>query len=193
MTTTTATPGLLRNGLTTLNTRGHKLGLQIFLVVVLAHWAEHIAQAIQIWVLGWPVPKARGVLGEAFPWLVKSEALHYGYAFIMLVALIALRGGFTGAARTWWNIALVIQIWHHFEHLLLLIQAQSGWHLAGKPVPTSILQLFFPRVELHLFYNTVVFIPMVVAMILHRRPPVAAPATGRHAQAPACNCAYAGA
>lgn len=189
MTATTATPGRFRGGLTTLNTSGHKLGLQIFLVIVLAHWAEHIAQAIQIWVLGWPVPKARGVLGEWFPWLVKSEALHYGYAFIMLVALIALRGGFTGTARTWWNVALVIQIWHHFEHLLLLIQAHSGWHLAGKPVPTSILQLAFPRVELHLFYNTVVFIPMVIAMILHRRP--TAPATGR---APRCNCAvYAGA
>ena len=191
MTTATATPGRLRNGLTTLNASGHKLGLQIFLVIVLAHWAEHIVQAIQIWVLGWPVPKSRGVLGEAFPWLVKSEALHYGYALIMLVALIALRSGFTGAARTWWNVALVIQIWHHFEHLLLLIQAQSGWHLAGKPVPTSILQLVFPRVELHLFYNSVVFVPMVIAMILHRRPPAPAPSVDR--RTPKCNCAYAGA
>ena len=191
MTTTQPIPGRLRSGLVTLNTRGHKLGLGIFLVIVLAHWAEHIAQAIQIWALGWPVPKARGVLGAAFPWLVKSEALHYGYALIMLVALIALRGGFTGASRTWWNIALGIQVWHHFEHLLLLIQAHSSWHLAGRAVPTSILQLAFPRVELHLFYNSVVFIPMVVAMILHRRP--TAPAT--HRRTPACNCAtaYAGA
>ncbi len=189
MTTTTVTPGRLRGGLTTLNTRGHKVGLQIFLVIVLAHWAEHIAQAIQIWVLGWPVPKSRGVLGEAFPWLVKSEALHYGYALVMLIALVVLRRGFTGTSRTWWNIALVIQIWHHFEHLLLLIQAQSGFHFAGKPVPTSIIQLLVPRVELHLFYNTVVFIPMVVAMILHRRP--TAPASKRPAAA--CTCAYASA
>ena len=36
--------------------------------------------------------------------------------------------------------------------------------LFGAKVPTSILQLVFPRVELHLFYNVVVFIPMVIAM-----------------------------
>ena len=31
------------------------------MLVVLGHWAEHIAQAWQIWVLHWPVPKAKGV------------------------------------------------------------------------------------------------------------------------------------
>jgi hypothetical protein len=50
-------------------------------------------------------------------------------------------------------------------------------------VPTSIIQLFVPRVELHLFYNTVVFIPMVVAMLLHRRP------LARSYAAPMCTCA----
>jgi len=39
-------------------------------VIVLARWAEHVVQAIQIWVLGWPVPESRGVLGGWFPWLV---------------------------------------------------------------------------------------------------------------------------
>jgi hypothetical protein len=32
------------------------------------------------------------------------------------------------------------------------------------------LQLFFPRVELHLFYNSIVFIPMVIAMYYHMFP-----------------------
>jgi hypothetical protein len=32
------------------------------------------------------------------------------------------------------------------------------------------LQLVFPRVELHLFYNSVVFIPMVIAMYYHLFP-----------------------
>ncbi|WP_157251199.1 hypothetical protein [Nonomuraea typhae] len=154
----------------TLNGRLHRPALNVFLIVVLAHWAEHIVQAVQIWVLGWPTPQARGVLGQFFPWLVTSEALHYGYALVMLAALWVLRKGFTGRARVWWNVALGVQIWHHVEHLLLLVQAQSGWFLAGRPMQTSVLQLVFPRVELHLFYNTVVFIPMVVAMILHARP-----------------------
>jgi hypothetical protein len=153
-----------------LNGRHHRLGLNVFLVIVVAHWAEHLAQAVQVYVLGWPLPEARGVLGEFFPWLVTSEWLHYGYALLMLAALIALRKGFTGRSRTWWNISLGIQVWHHLEHLLLLLQAVAGTNLLGRPAPTSLLQLAFPRLELHLFYNAVVFAPMVVAMILHRRP-----------------------
>lgn len=162
--------GVGSGGLTALNTRRHKAALGIFMVIVIAHWAEHVVQAIQIWVLGWPVPKARGLLGEPFPWLIKSEWLHYGYALLMLFGLILLRPGFTGRSRTWWNIALIIQIWHHFEHLLLVIQATTHSYLDGRAVPTSILQLFFPRVQLHLVYNALVTAPMVVAVLLHRRP-----------------------
>lgn len=153
-----------------LNTRHHRAALNIFLAVVVAHWAEHLVQAYQIWVLGWPRPQARGVLGEFYPWLVTSETLHYGYAIVMLVFLFLLRPGFVGRARTWWTIALVIQFWHHIEHLLLLIQASTGQPFFGKAVPTSILQLYFPRVELHLFYNSIVFVPMVIGMYFHLRP-----------------------
>jgi hypothetical protein len=165
-----------------LNGRHHRASLNVFLVIVLAHWAEHLVQAYQIWVLNWPRPKARGVLGEWYPWLVTSEWLHYGYAIVMLIFLFLLRPGFVGRARTWWTVALAIQFWHHIEHLLLLIQAQAGHNLFGKPVPTSILQLAFLRVELHLFYNSIVFIPMVIAVILHLRPNQA------EQQAMACSC-----
>jgi hypothetical protein len=154
----------------TLNSRHHKVALGAFLVIVLAHWAEHIVQAVQIYFLDWPLPQARGVLGLPFPWLVTSEWMHYGYALVMLIGFLLLRRGFTGRSRIWWNIALGIQAWHHLEHLLLLVQALTGDNLLGRPVPTSIIQLLIPRVELHLFYNAIVFTPMVVAMLLHRRP-----------------------
>jgi hypothetical protein len=160
--------GLMR----TLNTVGHKPAVYAFLVIVLAHWAEHLTQAVQIYLLGWPRPQAGGVLGLWIPWLVTSEWLHYGYAIVMLAGFWLLRHGFTGRARTWWTVALGIQIWHHFEHLLLLVQAVTGANLLGKKVPTSIAQLVFPRVELHLFYNAIVFVPMVVAMVYHLRPTV---------------------
>ena len=39
----------------------------------------------------------------------------------------------------------------------------------GSPVPISILQMWIPRVELHLFYS-VVFIPMVLGMYYHMFP-----------------------
>ncbi|WP_370943951.1 hypothetical protein AB5J62_33260 [Amycolatopsis sp. cg5] len=155
--------------ITALNTKYHKPALALFAFVVLAHWAEHLAQAFQIYALGWKIPDARGVLGLPFPWLIKSEWMHYGYAIIMLVLLWMLRSGFDGRSRQWWNLALGIQFWHHIEHLLLLIQAQTGWRLGGGAAPSSIIQLFVPRVELHLFYNTIVTIPMIIAMVVHRR------------------------
>lgn len=153
-----------------MNGAGHRLTLGVFMFIVLAHWAEHLVQAAQIWAFNQPRPQARGVLGQFYPWLVSSELLHYGYAIVMLIGLFALRDGFVGRARTWWTVALAIQFWHHIEHLLLLIQAQTHNYLFGAAVPTSILQYFYPRVELHLFYNTVVFVPMVVAMYFHLRP-----------------------
>jgi hypothetical protein len=166
-----------------INTRYHRTAVNVFMIIVLAHWAEHVAQAYQVWVLDRPRPAARGVLGQIFPWLVTSEWLHYGYAIVMLAGLILLRPGFVGRARTWWTVALVIQFWHHIEHLLLLIQAQAHTVFFGAAVPTSVAQLVVPRVELHLFYNSIVFIPMVVAVYLHRRP------NERELRAASCSCA----
>lgn len=174
--------GALSQFLRDLNGRYHRRALWIFMAIVVAHWAEHLLQAFQIWVLGWARPDARGALGLAFPWLVKSEALHYFYAIVMLVGIILLRPGFTGRARVWWDAALVIQFWHHLEHGLLLYQAVTH-PLFGEAVPTSIAQLAVPRVELHLLYNAIVFIPMVVAMILHVHP------SEEERRAVSCTCA----
>jgi hypothetical protein len=161
----------------------HETALRLFMAIVLAHWGEHLLQALQIYALGWPVPEARGLVGYFFPALISSEILHYGYALVMLAGLWILRPGFTGIEdRRWWTIALAIQFFHHIEHLLLQGQVLVGMNLLGRPVPTSLLQLWVPRVELHLFYNTIVFIPMVVAMYLHMFPPAAARTT--------CTCAW---
>lgn len=168
-----------------LNGPRHETALRIFTVIVLAHWSEHLLQAYQIYGLGWPVPEARGLLGYFYPWLIKSEVLHYGYALVMLIGLWLLRSGFTGAKdRQWWSVALAIQFFHHFEHLLLQVQALSGHNFFGRPVPTSLIQLWVPRVELHLFYNTIVFIPMAIAMYYHMFPP------SREAGRQQCTCAW---
>ena len=153
-----------------LNAPWHKWALRAFMVIIVAHWAEHIAQAYQVYALGLPPHMALGVLGQAFPWLVHSEVLHYGYAVIMLVGIWLMLPGFVGRARTWWLAALVIQFWHHIEHALLQAQAIAGHPFFGAKVNTSILQLYFPRLELHLFYNTAVFIPMLVGMYYHLFP-----------------------
>jgi hypothetical protein len=168
-----------------LNNAWHERGLQTFTVIVLAHWAEHLTQVFQIYALGWPVPESRGILGYFYPWLVKSETLHYGYAVVMLIGLWLFRDGFVNRReRLWWGVALGIQFWHHIEHALLQGQWLVGANLFGRPVPVSILQLWFPRVELHFFYNTIVFIPMVVAMYYHMFP------TRAEAAAQQCSCAW---
>lgn len=169
-----------------LNGPHHRAALTVYLIVVVGHWAEHLVQAYQIWGLHMPRPAARGVLGQWVPWLVTSEWLHYGYAALMLVGLFLLRAGFTGRARTWWTVSLIIQFWHHVEHLMLLVQAQTGTPFFGAAQPTSVLQLVSPRVELHLVYNSIVFLPMLVAMYLHVRPPA-----GERTRA-GCACVAAG-
>jgi hypothetical protein len=184
MVSSTVSRRALSNVVAALNGRLHATALSVFMLIVLAHWAEHVAQAVQIWGLGWSRPQSLGVLGLAFPWLVSSEWMHYGYALVMLAGLWLLRKGFAGRSRQMWTLALAIQFWHHIEHLLLLLQAQLGFVIGGGKVPTSIAQLVFPRVELHLFYNAIVFIPMVAAIILHRQASAA-----ERAQT-TCDCAY---
>src|SRR6188472_659174 len=54
----------------TLNGPMHETALRVFMFIVLAHWGEHLLQGLQIYVLGWPVPEARGPLGYFFPTLI---------------------------------------------------------------------------------------------------------------------------
>lgn len=149
----------------------HRRALLVFLAIVIAHWAEHLVQGFQVYVLGMARPESRGVLGQWIPWLATSEWLHYGYAIVMLAGLFLLRPGMQGRARLAWDVALWIQVWHHFEHVLLLGQAWTGIMLFAQAAPTSVVQLVIPRVELHLLYNGLVTVPMVVAMVLHVRGP----------------------
>lgn len=164
------------------NTTYHEIGLKVFAAIVLAHWVEHLFQAVQIWVLGWPRAEAGGALGLSQPWLVTSEWLHYAFALLMIASFFLLLRGFAGASRNWWVAALVVQFWHHVEHAFLVLQAQSGYFFLARPIPTSFLQVWVPRAELHLVYNGLVTVPMLVAVYLHMRPP------REVERAPACSC-----
>jgi hypothetical protein len=172
-----------------LNTKWHRRALQVYGAVVVLHWLEHIVQAFQIWVLDYKKPEARGVLGQWFPWLIKSEYLHWGFAVFMVVGLGLLLPGFQGRSRWFWGAAFVIQVWHMIEHQILWQQAQTGnfwWH---SKAPVSVIQhYFFPmaRPELHLIYNTLVTIPMIVGIFFHMYPP---PRERGKASTALCTCA----
>ncbi|HVU23142.1 MAG TPA: hypothetical protein VHE13_03385 [Opitutus sp.] len=165
-----------------LNGPWHEKALWVYTAIVLAHWSEHFAQTYQIYVMGWPIKKSLGVLGLFFPSLISSEGLHYGYALVMLTCFWVLRKGFVGRSYAWWMAAFWIQFWHHIEHALLIAQASFKHNLFGSPVPMSLAQLVIPRVELHLFYNAIVTIPMAVAMFYHMFP---APGEEAHMR---CSC-----
>ncbi len=164
-----------------LNTRWHEKALWLYTAVVLAHWLEHIFQAYQIWILDLPRPDSLGLVGMFLPWLVTSEVMHFGFALFMWVGLIALAPGFSGAAAKWWYASLAIQTWHFIEHSLLQGQVLIGSNLFHSSGPVSVGQVWVPRAELHLLYNLLVFIPMVVAVVLHSLP--------SDDTSPACTCA----
>ncbi len=196
-----------------LNAEWHKPALWVFTAIVLTHWSEHLVQTFQVYVLHWPLREARGVLGIPFPWLVMSESLHYSYALIMLIAFWVLRKGFVGRSCVWWMIAFWIQFWHHIEHALLQYQVIVGHNFLGAPAPISMIQMlgflegipatgfnglmagppthplsllmfFVRRVEVHMFYNSIVTFPMVVAMYYHLFP---SPGEEAHMK---CACAW---
>lgn len=196
-----------------LNNEWHKPALLAYTAIVLTHWSEHLLQSFQVYALGWPLKEARGFLGMPFPWLVKSESLHYGYALVMLAAFWILRKGFVGRSYYWWMAAFWIQFWHHIEHALLQYQVIAGANFYGAPAPISVIQMLgfmegtpqtgfgglmagppthpfsflmlaVRRVEVHLFYNTIVTLPMIVAMYYHMFP---SPGEEAHM---GCNCAW---
>ena len=156
-----------------LNSRWHAPALWFYMLVIVAHWLEHVLQIYQIYGLGWDPDKAGGLLGVIYPGLVESETLHFVYDFIQWAGIIMLLPGFRGRARTYWQIAAVVQTWHYIEHVLLMGQYLTGYYLFGAPHQISILQLWFPRAELHFAYNLLVFIPMVIGVHYYLQPKLA--------------------
>jgi hypothetical protein len=156
-----------------LNRQWHAPALWIYMLIIVAHWLEHVLQIYQIYGLGWHPDKAGGILGVIYPSLVESETLHFVYDFIQWAGILVLLPGFRGRARTWWIVAMVAQTWHYIEHVLLMGQYLSGYYLFGAAKQISILQLWFPRAELHFSYNLMVFIPMVIAVHYYLQPKIA--------------------
>ena len=145
--------------------------MKLFMIVVIAHFLEHLFQAYQLWVLRWERPQCLGLLGLYYPWLIHSEWLHYGHALFMLLGLGFFRPLMhSGKAYFWWNVAFILGFYHHIEHALLLGQVIFNHNLFDSPIPISLGQLLIPRLELHLIYNLMVLIPMLIALF-YQFPP----------------------
>lgn len=135
--------------------------MKLFMAIVVLHFVEHIAQLVELYVLKMPRTDSLGLLGAFYPYLMHSEWLHYLHALFMLAGLYYFRNDAT--SFSWWRTTLTLQQYHHLEHLILLIQALVGINLFNGTKPTSIGQIWFPRLELHFAYNLMVLIPMLMA------------------------------
>ena len=145
-----------------LNGPWHEQALWLYMLIVFGHWSEHLAQLYQVYVLGWLPQEAGGLLGLWYPLLAQSEVLHIAYNGSMWAGLILLLPGMRQASR-WWKMALILQSWHLFEHMLLQYQYLTKHFFFNATAQTSIGQLLIPRVELHFLYNLIVFVPLVIA------------------------------
>ena len=124
--------------------------MRLFLAIVGLHFAEHLAQMIEVYALGYPRSESLGLIGLIFPYLVRSEWLHYAFAWYTLYGLMKYRFSTT---------AIYLQTFHFIEHVILLSQYLLAF------TPTGIGGIWFLRIELHFFYNLIV----IGAMFLKRR------------------------
>jgi hypothetical protein len=151
--------------------KGHARALIFYLILVAGHFSEHLAQLIQVYALGWSARIAGGILGLWFPGFAASEILHMAYNSLQLTGLIVLLPGFKGLARRFWILALVFQSWHFLEHVFLQVQYLSGHYFLGAIRQMSFLEVFFPRLQLHFVYNTLVLVPTLIATIIYYANP----------------------
>lgn len=141
--------------------------LILYLILIVGHFAEHVLQLIQAAVLAWPRPEAGGLIGLWSPQLLTNESLHFSYNLMQLLGLLVLSYHVTGRARVWWRIAIVVQLWHFFEHFLLQSQWLTGIFLFNTAKQMGIGELLVPRLELHFIYNALVFFPTMIGVYFY--------------------------
>lgn len=112
----------------------------IFVLICLIHFLEHCFQIAQIHLFNLPRADSLGLVGHFFPELIRNRVLHFDIALFMQVGFMLF--GFD-------SVTLILQALHLFEHTL---QLAFNW---------SIGEIWFPRAELHFYYNLIVGIAMV--------------------------------
>lgn len=143
-----------------------KYGMKIFGALMIAHWLEHIFQAYQVYVLHMNRMCALGMLGMKYPWLVRTESLHFVFAWLTFVMFYFAGIGYfsSQSAIKLWILGWAASFFHLVEHSLLFAQAVTHHYMFGATQPTSLLQQFFPRIELHLFYNSIITLLMILSL-----------------------------
>ncbi len=146
---------------------------EILIVAQTLHFIEHIAQIVEVDVVGWPRSLSAGIIGQ-----LNAEYVHFSFDTGLLIGTIILLFRFKKNIGLW--ITLLIAIWHTAEHWYITyfyafdyanydpnnptgLHAHEGLLARGGLLwPNSP----FPRIELHFIYNLLFTVPFVWGFIL---------------------------
>lgn len=140
--------------------------LELLVIVQGLHFIEHIAQLIQVYVLGMARSQAHGIIGS-----LDVEYVHFCFVLLLQVGVTALLFKFPRNTALW--VAFAIGLWHLVEHAYITynylfqnayyqMQAKNGLLAQGGALlPHAPL----PRIELHFLYNLLFLTALLWALI----------------------------
>jgi len=155
-------PLVTRSVVATWRVAGAWLALYVVLAVSqTGHVMEHVVQVAQLRVLGLSGQHAHGVFGA-----LDIEWVHFTWNAWVLAAVVVLLTG--RASNRWLWIAAPLAGWHLVEHTFL-IATYLATGAAGSPGLLAMGGLLgnglpVARPELHLFYNVLETIPLLIGL-----------------------------
>ena len=146
-------------------THRHYQWLSLFYVLVVTqvgHFLEHVAQMVQIHLLGLTGLNARGVFGA-----LDLEWVHFMWNTWVIVVVLVLVRHFRGNAWLWGTA--VLSGWHEIEHIVIMWAYLSSGNVGtpGLLAQGGLLDGGIPlsRPDLHFLYNLAETIPLIAAFI----------------------------
>jgi hypothetical protein len=139
--------------------------LAFFFILVVtqgAHVLEHVAQMVQIHLLGLSGLQARGILG-----MLDLEWVHFIWnSWVLLCAVLLV---FLFRKNPWLWVLLVISVWHEMEHVYIMSVFLRTGHVGapgllarggaiGGGLPLS-------RPDLHFYYNLLEEFVLIIAYL----------------------------
>ena len=139
--------------------------LAFFFILVVtqgAHVLEHVAQMVQIHLLGLSGLQARGIFG-----MLDIEWVHFIWnSWVLLCAVLLV---FIFRKNPWLWVLLVISVWHEMEHVYIMSVFLHTGHIGapgllarggaiGGGLPLS-------RPDLHFFYNLLEELLLIIAYL----------------------------
>jgi hypothetical protein len=139
--------------------------LAFFFILVVtqgAHVLEHVAQMVQIHLLGLSGLQARGIFG-----MLDLEWVHLIWNSWVLICAVLLV--FLFRKNPWLWVLLVISVWHEIEHVYIM----SVFLRTGHPGAPGLLAaggaigggLPLSRPDLHFFYNLLEEVVLIIAYL----------------------------